>query len=149
MAKSLVSDTEAYLSRPARAVLALSNGSIDEAVNLITLKKKDPDLREVRRLVSRKEQQAIILVAASQWQQAKDELDVIIPICEESNLPPALMPMLALSTEVERALTNDLIAQQKLEEAKLLHKGLSEFISDDDHRNAFLNGAVAQQLLLV
>ncbi len=149
IARSLISDTQASVSRPARAMLALSNGDIKEAGDLIAGKREDEKLRELRRLVSRMEQHAIIFMAAGQWSEAKDEIDAAIPFCRESNLRPVLLRMLAMSAQIYRALDNESVAIKMLDEAQLLHRDLSDFISNPVHKNSFLKGAVAQQLQLV
>ena len=107
------------------------------------------DVRVMRRLIDTKEQHAVTLVAAKQWQPAKAELDIAIPACREVNLRPILLRMLALSAQVENALGGDDKAKQILAGAKLLHEDLSESISNPDHRFAFLKGSVAKQLQLV
>jgi len=90
-----------------------------------------------------------ILVRANEWQAARAELDISIPLCREVNLRTVLLRLLALSAQVESAIGREDIAGQNLAEARLLHKDLSESISNPDHKNNFLTGSVAQQLQLV
>jgi len=149
LARTLISDTNAHLRRPARAALALSDGDVAGAVDLMSQKTRNESVREVRRLISTQEQFVFILVRANEWQAARAELDISIPLCREVNLRTVLLRLLALSAQVESAIGREDIAGQNLAEARLLHKELSESISNPDHKNNFLTGSVAQQLQLV